>query len=91
MAQGGPLAVPGERGAGTAPIDFELRGEFIPLDALLKATGIASSGGVAKMMVAAGDVQVNGHQELRKTCKIRAGQVVSALGRQVRVQAAPQA
>ena len=73
------------------PIEFELRGDYIPLDALLKATGIASSGGVAKMMVAAGDVQVDGHQELRKTCKIRAGQLVSALGQQVHVQAAPQA
>ena len=73
------------------PIEFELRGDYIPLDALLKATGIASSGGVAKMMVAAGDVQVDGHQELRKTCKIRAGQLVSALGQQVHVQSAPQA
>ena len=69
-------------------IEFELRGEFIPLDALLKATGIASSGGVAKMMVAAGDVQVDGREELRKTCKIRAGQQVEALGVRVRVMAA---
>ena len=67
-------------------IDFELRGEFIPLDALLKATGIAPSGGVAKMMVGAGDVQVDGCEELRKTCKIRAGQVVEALGVQIRMQ-----
>ena len=67
-------------------IDFELRGEFIPLDALLKATSIAPSGGVAKMMVGAGDVQVDGCEELRKTCKIRAGQVVEALGVQIRVQ-----
>lgn len=57
-------------------IDFELRGEFIPLDALLKATGLAESGGRAKALVAAGKVQVNGQQELRKTCKLRAGQVV---------------
>jgi ribosome-associated protein len=70
-------------------IEFELRGDFIPLDALLKATGIASSGGVAKMMVAAGDVQVDGREELRKTCKIRAGQVVEALRARVRVVAAP--
>ena len=69
-------------------IEFALRGEFIPLDALLKATGIASSGGVAKMMVAAGDVQVDGREELRKTCKIRAGQQVEALGVRVRVMAA---
>ena len=71
-------------------IEFELRGEFIPLDALLKATGIASSGGVAKMMVAAGDVQVDGREELRKTCKIRAGQGVEALGVRVRVVGAQQ-
>ena len=69
-------------------IEFALRGEFIPLDALLKATGIASSGGVAKMMVAAGDVQVDGREELRKTCKIRAGQQVEALGVRVQVMAA---
>ena len=57
-------------------IDFPLRGEFITLDALLKATGLAPSGGIAKMMIADGQVQVDGQTELRKTCKIRAGQVV---------------
>ena len=72
-------------------IEFDLRGDYIPLDALLKATGLASSGGVAKMMVAAGDVQVDGREELRKTCKIRAGQVVGAQGTQIRVRAGPPA
>jgi len=57
-------------------IDFELRGEYIALDALLKATALAPSGGIAKLMVAEGLVQVDGREELRKTCKIRAGQVV---------------
>ena len=61
-------------------IDFELRGEYITLDALLKATGLAPSGGVAKLMVADGRVEVDGREELRKTCKIRAGQVVSLQG-----------
>jgi ribosome-associated protein len=69
-------------------IDFPLRGEFIPLDALLKATGLAPSGGFAKGMVADGKVQVNGQMELRKTCKIRAGQVVSVAAVRVRVLAA---
>ena len=69
-------------------IDFELRGEFIPLDALLKATGLAPSGGFAKGMVADGKVQVDGQMELRKTCKIRAGQVVSVASVRVRVLAA---
>jgi ribosome-associated protein len=66
-------------------IDFELKGEFIPLDALLKTNGLASSGGTAKAMVAAGQVQVDGQLELRKRCKIRAGQVVSTGGATIRV------
>ncbi len=66
-------------------IDFELRGEFIPLDALLKATGLADNGGAAKALVAAGKVQVDGQQELRKTAKLRPGQVVAVAGARVRI------
>jgi len=66
-------------------IDFELRGEFITLDHLLKATGLADSGGRAKQMVAAGQVQVDGRDESRKTCKLRAGQIVSVPGARVKV------
>ncbi len=69
-------------------IDFPLRGEHITLDALLKATGLAPSGGIAKMMVADGGVQVDGRDELRKTCKIRAGQVVAVAGARIAVAAA---
>jgi ribosome-associated protein len=69
-------------------IDFELRGDHIALDALLKATGLADSGGAAKAMVAEGKVQVDGQQELRKTCKIRAGQVVALAGVRIKVRAA---
>ncbi len=66
-------------------LTFELNSEFIPLDSLLKACGAAESGGRAKTMVAEGMVQVDGHQELRKTCKIRAGQVVSLSGMRIHV------
>jgi ribosome-associated protein len=72
-------------------LDFPLRGEFITLDALLKVTGLAPSGGAAKAMVADGRVQVDGRDELRKTCKIRAGQVVAVTGTRVRVMADPDA
>jgi ribosome-associated protein len=72
-------------------IDFPLRGEYITLDALLKATGLAVSGGAAKALVADGRVQVDGRDELRKTCKIRAGQVVAVAGARVRVMADPDA
>lgn len=64
-----------------------LRGEHITLDALLKATAIASSGGAAKAMIADGEVRVDGQVEHRKTCKLRAGQVVEAGGQRVEIVA----
>jgi ribosome-associated protein len=67
------------------PTDFHLSGEYITLDALLKTTGMATSGGEAKAMVAAGKVQVDGQLELRKRCKIRVGQVVSLGESSIRV------
>lgn len=66
-------------------IELELRGESITLDRLLKATGLAASGGLAKAMVAAGRVQVDGRDELRKTARLHAGQVVSVAGARVRL------
>jgi ribosome-associated protein len=69
-------------------LEFQLRGDHITLDALLKATGLAESGGRAKAMVAAGQVQVDGQQELRKACKLRAGQVVQLAGTRIRLFAA---
>jgi ribosome-associated protein len=65
--------------------DFELRDSFIPLDALLKAVGLAASGGAAKAAIAAGQVSVDGQLEMRKRCKIRAGQVVTVAGISIRV------
>lgn len=65
-------------------LEFELRGEYVELCNLLKLVGIAGSGGQGKAMVADGQVQVDGQPELRKTAKIRAGQVVECQG--VRIQ-----
>ncbi len=70
-------------------ITFPLRGEYITLDSLLKACGLAESGGRAKTMVAEGRVQVDGQDELRKTAKIRAGQVVSLQGVRIRIVVEP--
>ncbi|USX13121.1 RNA-binding S4 domain-containing protein [Oxalobacteraceae bacterium OTU3CAMAD1] len=58
-------------------VSFELNGEFVELNQLLKLVGLCDSGGAGKMMVASGAVKVDGKQELRKTAKIRAGQRVS--------------
>ncbi len=57
-------------------MEFELSGEFVELNQLLKLVGLCDSGGAGKVIVASGDVMVDGLQELRKTAKIRAGQVV---------------
>jgi ribosome-associated protein len=57
-------------------ITFDLAGEFVELNQLLKLVGLCDSGGAGKNMVASGVVKVDGKKELRKTAKIRAGQVV---------------
>ena len=64
---------------------FELKGYFIALCDLLKTTGIADSGGQGKAFVADGIVKVDGIVELRKTAKIRAGQVVQCFDNNVTV------
>ena len=71
----------------STPIDFELRGEFVELNQLLKLTGCCNSGGEGKMLVAQGHVKVDGAVELRKTCKIRPGQVVTFRDAVIRVLA----
>ncbi len=70
---------------------FEIRGAFITLDRLLKATGLAHSGGGAKALVADGRVQVDGRDESRRSAKLRPGQVVSLAGTRIQLQAAADA
>lgn len=57
--------------------EFMLNGEFVELNQLLKLVGVCDSGGAGKMLVASGAVSVDGQVERRKTCKVRAGQVVT--------------
>lgn len=67
--------------------EFNLEGkEFIELDNLLKVMGLCDSGGVAKIAIAEGLVKVNGQVELRRRCKIRAGQVVEFEGQKITVK-----
>ena len=73
------------------PLEFRLRGEFIALDALLMATGLAESGGAAKQLIVDGQVHVDGRQELRRGAKLRAGQRVELHGTRVRIVAADKA
>jgi len=69
-------------------LEFTLRGEHVALCDLLKLTGIAGSGGQGKLMIANGEVTVDGRPESRKTAKIRANQTVKCLGQTVRIVAA---
>lgn len=66
-------------------IEFTLKGDYIALCDLLKTEGIADSGGQGKAMVAEGLVTVDGEIELRKTAKIRKGQVVECLGQTIQI------
>ncbi|MBW8845201.1 MAG: RNA-binding S4 domain-containing protein [Burkholderiales bacterium] len=70
-------------------LELTLRGDYIELDKLLKAMGLVESGGRARMLIAAGEVRVDGQVELRKTAKMRAGQVVEFGGQRVRVIQGP--
>jgi ribosome-associated protein len=69
-------------------IDFELDRDFVELNQLLKLAGLVDSGGAGKALVASGAVRVDGAPELRKTCKVRAGQVVRVGDTEIRVAAA---
>lgn len=64
-------------------ITFEIRGDYIQLDQLLKATGLVTTGGEAHAAVEAGLVRVDGRPESRKRAKLRAGQQVSFGGETV--------
>ncbi|OGB24427.1 MAG: RNA-binding protein [Burkholderiales bacterium RIFCSPLOWO2_02_FULL_57_36] len=66
-------------------LEFPLAGEYVELNQLLKLVGICDSGGAGKMLVASGAVSVDGKIELRKTCKIRAGQTVTLDNVRIRV------
>ncbi|KAK1866522.1 hypothetical protein I4F81_009038 [Pyropia yezoensis] len=62
----------GGGGGGGAPP----AGEFIRLEAFLKAQSVAPTGGQAKLLIRSGGVVVNGLTELRRGRKLRGGDVV---------------
>ncbi len=72
-----------------AAIPFELTSEQIELSQLLKAVGACDSGGVAKHVIQAGEVAVNGTKEFRRGRKLAAGDVVVYKGKAYEVRAAP--
>ena len=57
-------------------MEFKISGDYIELIALLKATGIAETGGHAKHIVEAGEIIRNGEVEFRKRAKLIPGDVI---------------
>lgn len=57
-------------------IHFTIEGEYIKLDQLLKAVGIADSGGQAKHLIVTGLVKVNGVTATERGKKVKPGDQV---------------
>lgn len=57
-------------------IEFKIEGEYIELVQLLKAIGLAQTGGHAKMIVNEGMVYRNGELETRKRAKLRSEEII---------------
>ncbi len=64
---------------------IKIRDEYIRLDSLLKLAGIVGTGGQAKMIILDGQVLLNGEVCTMRTKKIREGDIVKAMGVEVKV------
>lgn len=71
--------------------DIVLTKQPIELYKVLKFEGLVSSGGEAKMVIADGQVRVNGQVETRKRKKIVAGDVIEFGGSRFCIQCKPEA
>ena len=56
--------------------DVIINKEPVELYKVLKFEGLVATGGEAKMVVAEGLVSVNGEVEMRKRCKLKAGDLI---------------
>lgn len=65
--------------------EIEIHTEFIKLDQLLKFSGIAETGGMAKDMVLCEEVSVNGEICTMRGKKIRKGDVVTLDGIELKI------
>ncbi len=65
--------------------EFKINGEYIELIQLLKATGIASTGGHAKFIVDDGEVLRNGEVETRKRAKLIKGDLIEIGDNQIQL------
>jgi ribosome-associated protein len=67
---------------------LEITTDYIKLDSFLKLVNLVGSGGEAKEMIIAGQVRVNGEQEMRRGRKLYPGDRVSLGGHEFLVDRA---
>lgn len=65
--------------------NVEINKEPVELYKVLKFEGLVGTGGEAKMVVAEGLVSVNGEVEMRKRCKLHAGDIIEFNGVQLKL------
>ena len=65
--------------------EFKIEGDYIELMALLKALGIAETGGHAKHIVDAGEVNRNGQVETRRRAKLIPGDLIQIENLKIRL------
>ena len=65
---------------------LEIHTESIELYKVLKLQGLTGSGGAAKLLIADGQVNVNGKVETRKRKKIIAGDLVEFANEQIEIR-----
>jgi len=68
-------------------MELTIRDEFIRLGQALKLAGLVSSGIEAKVLIADGEVSVNGETETRRGRKLRDGDTVLFRGEKFTVRA----
>jgi ribosome-associated protein len=65
--------------------DVPIDGETIKLGQFLKLADLVDTGGEGKVLIASGDVTVNGEVDLRRGRQVHRGDVIEVLGRSARV------
>lgn len=65
--------------------EIVLKDEFIKLGQSLKAAGLVGSGVDAKLVIINGEIKVNGKVELQRGKKLKAGDIVSYNGEEIKI------
>jgi ribosome-associated protein len=65
--------------------DVPIGGDMIRLGQFLKMADLIDTGGEGKVLIASGDVTVNGEVDTRRGRQLQPGDVVQVLGRTARV------